>query len=574
MVNSYRKDIDGLRALAVIAVVLFHLGYLRYGYLGVDVFFVISGYLITAKLYGKAAGAGISLKDFYIRRIRRIIPLLLVVNMVALGIGYYVMLPDDLENLSQSVIAANFFSNNILQYLTVNNYWNPATHLMPLMHTWSLGVEEQFYLIYPLLFLSLQKRQFIIMPFLIGLTVASVIFFGLSSNAAAVFYFLPARFFELSLGGIAAISLRDNVVSTPFKPLALIVLVVVLFVNIHLPGRLVIVVLLSLFLIASHSSNRMGSFLLENKAVVFTGKISFGIYMWHQVVLAFTRYFITDDYSLLGAALLLGIITLLSVITYYFVEQPFRDTKKIKAGPVLYGTGITVVVLTAASLCIYLKGGVVRDVPELGITAGNVVRNSNSVYNDRIYKLDADFTGSKKIKVLIIGHSFARDWANVILASKYKDSVEISYIYEIENAVHVKQRAAQAQYIYFSHMGKEELLPIATKYKIDMGKVKIIGLKDFGVNNGLIFNRRRDEGYCDQKILVRRWILKRNDGLVNEWGDKYIDIMGAVERNGAVPVFTPDCKFISQDGKHFTAYGAGYFAKLFEGSHALPFEKP
>lgn len=146
---KYRKDIDGLRAISVIAVVLFHMQYFKLGYLGVDVFFIISGFLITSILYKSREGNSLSLAHFYNRRIRRIVPLVLVINIVGIALGLILMLPYDLDKLVQSVIATNFFGNNILELYTSKDYWQIANEYSPLMHTWSLGIEEQFYLFFP-----------------------------------------------------------------------------------------------------------------------------------------------------------------------------------------------------------------------------------------------------------------------------------------------------------------------------------------------------------------------------------------------------------------------------------------
>ena len=156
--KKYRDDIDGLRAIAVIAVILFHIGYLKNGFLGVDIFFVISGYLITNILYTESVEHRFSIVNFYLRRIRRIIPLVLVFCSMSLFLGILVMLPDDLENLAQSIITTILFSNNILLCMTTGNYWEVINEFKPLMHTWSLGIEEQFYALYPFLFLLLKKN--------------------------------------------------------------------------------------------------------------------------------------------------------------------------------------------------------------------------------------------------------------------------------------------------------------------------------------------------------------------------------------------------------------------------------
>ena len=163
MTKTYRTDIDGLRAIAVLSVILFHLGYLSNGFLGVDVFFVISGYLITGLVYKEVEHNKFSILRFYERRIRRIVPLVLFTTFTAFAIGMLVMLPNDLENLCQAVIASNLSANNILMFITSADYWALHNDYKPLMHTWSLGIEEQFYLLYPviLFFLKGDRKRFI-----------------------------------------------------------------------------------------------------------------------------------------------------------------------------------------------------------------------------------------------------------------------------------------------------------------------------------------------------------------------------------------------------------------------------
>ena len=175
MKKIYRTDIDGLRAIAIIPVILFHLGYLSNGYLGVDIFFVISGYLITGLVYNEVTENKFSVLKFYERRVRRIIPLVLFTTLIAFILGLIFMLPDDLENLCQSVFASNFSANNILMRITSSDYWAVRNDYKPLMHTWSLGIEEQFYLLYPVIFFFLkgEKKKFIL-PLLIFLTFFSL----------------------------------------------------------------------------------------------------------------------------------------------------------------------------------------------------------------------------------------------------------------------------------------------------------------------------------------------------------------------------------------------------------------
>ena len=198
-------------AIVVIAVIIFHFGALPNGYLGVDIFFTISGYLITGIIYREISENRFSITNFYLRRTRRIIPLSLFIISVSLAIAIVVMLPDDMENFAQSVIATNFFSNNILQAITTKNYWDVVNEFKPLMHTWSLGIEEQYYLLYPLLFLLVAKQhRRWLLPILIALTIFSLLLYFSSFKEHEKFYLIPFRFFELSLGGIAAICLQNK----------------------------------------------------------------------------------------------------------------------------------------------------------------------------------------------------------------------------------------------------------------------------------------------------------------------------------------------------------------------------
>lgn len=161
--SHYRPDIDGLRAVAVLQVLVFHAGFsiAKSGFIGVDVFFVISGFLITSILVRMQNDETFRFRDFYERRIRRILPALFSVILVSVPLAYFLMLPDDLENFGQSQIASVFSANNLLLWLT-ENYFSVRNEFKPLVHTWSLGLEEQFYLFYPLLFIFAYKARRVI----------------------------------------------------------------------------------------------------------------------------------------------------------------------------------------------------------------------------------------------------------------------------------------------------------------------------------------------------------------------------------------------------------------------------
>lgn len=573
----YRKDIDGLRAIAVLAVIMLHMGFLPNGYLGVDVFFVISGYLITKIAYKEVNENNFSIINFYLRRIRRIIPLVLVVVTIALILGLFLMLPDDLENLSQSVIATNFFANNILQLITTHNYWNIINEFKPLMHTWSLGVEEQFYIIFPIIFLVCKKEKVKwIVPIFIFLTLLSLVLYFTVKDDSVKFYSIQYRFFELSFGSLGAILFSNKKTNSWLQLIFTLGLLLVLLFDFGLSDDVklfaTLFTTLGILLVGS-SDNNMLAMLLENKVMVWIGKISFSLYMWHQLVLAFVRYFISNKFDILTSVLLFLVILALSFFSYFFIEQPFRDKNRIKTRTLLYSVSLLFILSTAVSFYIYLNAGVIRDVPELDIKKNEIYVKMHESYNSRVFNLDKNFTSDTKIKVLIVGNSFARDWANVLLESKYKDSIEISYLVSLDSSQDAKRRLNEAKYIFFSILDLEKFKVEQKKYSIDVSKVWNVGTKSFGSNNGIFYNKRNSQDYCIQRTSVENEFLKINAQMKNQWKDRYIDIIGMViDKDNTMPVFTEDCKFISHDCTHFTRNGAIHFSKLLETKLNLIFQ--
>jgi hypothetical protein len=291
--------------------------------------------------------------------------------------------------------------------------------------------------------------------------------------------------------------------------------------------------------------------------------------MWHQVVLAFYRYTISDSITTNSAIVLSIIIIALSLFSYYFIEKLFRDKKKISL------KFLVIIVVTLSSLTtlfalyIYKNAGVLHDIPELEISKNNVKRNMHALYNDRIYEMDKDFSNTTKIKILIIGNSFARDWANILLESKYKDKIEISYVFDIYQCANINNRLSKAEFIYLAASNEApsylDLAKIISDFNINKKKTWIVGTKNFGKNNGSIYNKRGESGYCDQKIYMREGYFVENVKMKNRWKDRYIDLISLIiNKERKIPVFTPGCKFISQDSAHLTHAGAVYYADLIE----------
>lgn len=295
---TYRPDIDGLRAVAVIPVVLFHLGWssISGGFLGVDVFFVISGFLITSIITAELSSGNFSFVKFWNRRVRRIAPTLLsmvlVVMVVALTMGFRPMI----EGVAYDSLAAVFSYANIAYLLQEGDYWGRAAEASPLLHTWSLSVEEQFYLFYPgFLFLLWRTNKSIIRPLVVAVVCGFVVFLAaFIYKPTFCFYMLPTRAWELGVGCIAALLTRGQTVaedkkSLPYLSVAgLIAIVSSYFVADGRNGLvLTIIPVLGAFLIILNvSANSIATRALSLKPMVLVGKISYSLYVWHWPVTA------------------------------------------------------------------------------------------------------------------------------------------------------------------------------------------------------------------------------------------------------------------------------------------------
>lgn len=571
-VIKYRNDIDGLRAIAVLAVIIGHMGYLPYGYLGVDIFFAISGFLITTIVYNEALNSQFSIIKFYLRRIRRIIPLVVFTTIIALIFGLFVLLPADLKNISQAVFATNFFSNNIVQLITSASYWDLSNDYKPLMHTWSLAVEEQFYLLFPIIFFMFKGKNIkYILPLLTVLTIVSFVCFLTSYDEHQKFYLIQYRFYELSLGGIAAIFFKEKKFNQYYSLFFLIVILSLLVFKFNNSAdiHLILIVVASVgLLVTGNNNNKITKYILENKAAVFIGKVSFSLYMWHQIVLAYTRYIFINKIGILEGIVLLIVIIILSQLTYTFIEQPFRNKEKIKTKSILIILSVLTILSSILSLYLYKVKGVIKDVPELGVYKNDKFNDKGydgQDYNNIIFNYDKAFSNNKKIKVLVIGDSYARDFSNILLESNYGEEIELSYTKDIYLCKDVQKRINSCDYLFFSTLNYKTYKEFKKKFIIVDSKVWNVGVKNFGWKNGIFYNQKRDSSYCIQRTEMKENILVENKLLLQDWGDKYINLIDVlVDENGKVPVFTPDCKFISHDCLHLTQPGAEYISEILD----------
>ncbi|MFC7054307.1 acyltransferase family protein [Hansschlegelia quercus] len=341
---SYRPEIDGLRAVAVLAVVLYHAcGLLPGGFAGVDVFFVISGYVITRALAADLANGRFSLAEFYVRRVRRIAPALFVTIAATAAASALILLPSDLGRMGESAIGAALAFSNVV-FANRSGYFDVAAQAKPLLHTWSLGVEEQFYLIYPLLLAIVWKKaRGATVGLIASLAVASLIasLWMLPKDHASAFFLTPFRFWELALGGLVALRpvprLQNQ--AAAWLGLALIAAAfLVLEAGPKFPGMGALLPTLGAALVINGAGGQSAAArLLSARPAVFVGKISYSLYLAHWPLIVLTEYRQGSSLSWVQAALIIAISILIAWISWCTIEQPFRRASWERRRHVLFG---------------------------------------------------------------------------------------------------------------------------------------------------------------------------------------------------------------------------------------------
>ena len=333
----YRPDIDGLRAISVLAVILFHAQVPGFagGYVGVDVFFVISGYLITQLLMAPSErGLARRLRDFYVRRCRRILPALIAMLVATTPFACCLFLPGDLTNFGRQLSATALFLGNLAP-LRSAGYFDLQTPLNPLGHLWSIAVEEQFYLVFPLIFLTSGGSNRGRLLLLCGIALASfaLCVWGSYAHPSMNFFLAPGRAWELLLGSLVAMgvgrSLRHRWISEALAVAALVALGACLVAydrSTPYPGLYALVPCSSaaiLLATGNRSVSRVGRW-LSARPLVFTGLISYSLYLWHVPVLAYAKYYHIRPLEPQELAVLLCSVYLLAALSWRYVEVPVR----------------------------------------------------------------------------------------------------------------------------------------------------------------------------------------------------------------------------------------------------------
>ncbi len=369
---TYRPDIDGLRALAILPVVLFHAfpNLLPGGFIGVDIFFIISGYLITGILLKDIQAGNYSIKTFYARRVRRIFPALSVVLLFCLALGWIILTAVEYRALGKHAAGGAGFIANIMFWKEAG-YFDAAGDTKPLLHLWSLGIEEQFYIVWPLLLYFVVKRSWNVLYVIVAVAVLSFIWniARIGVDPSGAFYSPLSRSWELAIGAFLAYQTVTPIASlaqfikrhqTSLSALGLI-LVLIGFVVINegraFPGWWGLLPSLgSALLIASGPQALVNRYVLSQRLMVWVGLISFPLYLWHWPLLSFARIIYSETPPFDVRWILVGLSVMLAWLTYWVIEKPIRSSQKKRS--LIWFLSILMLIICLAGAAIYKTKGV------------------------------------------------------------------------------------------------------------------------------------------------------------------------------------------------------------------------
>jgi peptidoglycan/LPS O-acetylase OafA/YrhL len=337
---KYRPEIDGLRALAVLPVVLFHADFSTFsgGFVGVDVFFVISGYLITSLILSDIAKGKFSYSNFYERRARRILPALFLVILCTLPIVWWFYLPADLKDYAESVAAIPLFLSNFV-FESQSGYFERATDIKPLIHTWSLAVEEQFYLFFPaILLVMLRFTKDWVFHLILVLSVLSLMLaqWGIYNAPTDTYFLLPTRIWELLVGSLVAIYLfkaDDRRISDLGCAIGIAMILFSVFAydgETPFPGLSALLPTLGTCLFIIFAGPKTITFqVFSNRHIVLLGLISYSLYLWHQPIFAIVKYQSAEELSVILRMSMIALAIVLAFVSWKYIEAPWRDASRV-----------------------------------------------------------------------------------------------------------------------------------------------------------------------------------------------------------------------------------------------------
>ncbi|CAF4564929.1 unnamed protein product [Rotaria sp. Silwood1] len=615
--SFYRDEIDGLRALAIIPVILFHTGHhssFAGGYIGVDVFFVISGYLITSVIENEREKGNFSLVHFYERRCRRILPALFFILLISSIFAYCWMSPDQLKDFGQTLISIITLSSNIFFWWKHNRRFTKLTELNPLVHTWSLAAEEQFYLVFPLIcyFSGKKKRHlFILLIFLALLSfflaqwggnfqsVSHRHFHMFFQHSWASYYLPMGRVWELLLGCFAAFYLRHNSSASITSSnkcnqlfaligLVMIIISILFFDAKHIPpfpNCYTLVPTLGATLIILFGQKTLVGQLLSQRLLRWIGLISYSAYLWHQPLIIFIHLRYHNIPQILLMLIVVCIVLALSCISYTFIEQPFRNKKRFSRKHIFFASGVSAIITLILALFL-IQTATNRTLllnKENDSYLSDLIKNGNYQYVQRAFKAlreekntFSNRTSTTNKRLMLIGDSFAHDFYNIINEGKHLVNYDILvHFVDVHCQIYLgsedRQQFIEAEYrqtcandydikYALPHIHQADVIILSSYWRKWAAERLPMTLKLLNLTKQqqIFVIGLKNFGTINPRLYVNKSTQYR----FKQYQYPNIDVIEINRYNQTCPLFTRDGKLITYDGMDLTKFGAIYVGNI------------
>ena len=603
---KYRKDIDGLRAIAVLLVLFFHVGFnfFQGGYVGVDVFFVISGYLITRLIKEQVEDGSFDFGIFYERRARRLLPALIFTVIICFIPAIILFTPQHLTRFGGEVLHSLTFISNFYYWKTTG-YFDVASDFKPLLHTWSLCVEEQFYFVWPVLLVFMLKRfgQKKALFVMLALSVISLMMNKAHIDAVAtVFYLAPYRVFEFGIGASLVWLIKKQSSDFKFKDLSTAIGLLLIFYaataftkETTFPSFNALIPCIGSALVIMGGEGKLGQFFLGNSLAQWFGRISYSIYLIHWPLIVFYKYYTLEELSSLEMLSICFLTLGQAYLMYTYVEDPLRKSRRLSAPAFGLVCASIAVALIVPAANMWSQGG----------WAWRFDKNQNferfftkNEFDDYVWvnhnQYASDFRNEKGHKVFVVGDSQSGDFVNMLVESGLTSQMNLRTLKIFSKCLPLlpseddfydkvakgwKERCQKLHHKLSQHenLKKADVVVLVASWplwsvpylektvtdmkKLGVNKVVVVGAKS-QIQGGvtLLKKLKLSENLSSYRLEKKLAVVKINESLQRaSTSFTFINILDAICRDNLCPAFTELGNMIYYDGTHLTPHGAKYY---------------
>tara|TARA_B100001057_G_scaffold475308_1_gene541958 strand:- start:52 stop:1962 length:1911 start_codon:yes stop_codon:yes gene_type:complete len=536
---DFRNEIVGLRGIAVISVIFFHLNYSYFkgGFLGVDIFFVVSGYLITSIIFKNLEN--LNLFDFYVRRARRILPVFVFVLFATIPLSYFLLMPDNFKDYGQSLIAAPLFLSNYLFWIE-EGYWELSSQMKPLLHTWSLAVEAQFYLFFPFIFLV--KRKYVLLIIIILLIISLIVSINDNNKLLLIttdkvlslssFYLPFARFWEFLAGSLIfffekRIIFKKSIINNLLSLIGLIIIFWSIF-NIkyssEFPNLITLLpVIGTMLLIIYIQKNFIIYKVLNSKILYHLGELSYSLYLWHFPIIVFKKFITNLEFNIYADIIVIFCAYILSLFSFKYIEKPFYKKNYLKTKNFIIMILLLSIFLISMGFIINYNEKSAFIEKKLSKLKKNFPRyeeyfgGGSLKYKYGATNIDLSFSGEKNLKkILVLGDSHGRDMVRVFKRYNHLLSKEGSVLENDFSFLEFSTLKFDKKSKLYNELKSVDFILLSRQFTSEKNQLnKIIDLIKFSKTNDIKFGiiGSAPEFYTSEDDLLLTFLLQNDENL-------------------------------------------------------------